>query len=183
MSNPRWKYAIGVFFPQSPTCRDKFAWLIDCPDFCGHRPGTARAPLRSSGRQRSAVVGSGRQRSAKMGLSLSAPQERHSIHRCRRRRLSGANKRKAFDGRAQVIIQVARHPGPITLNAHAEGLPYAQLAIDAPGYSVSTSRHIKGAQKAYEERTTESWAVVRKAANASNPTNRMARGGPDVLLP
>jgi hypothetical protein len=40
------------------------ARLIDRPDFCAHRPGTARAPL---GHRCEAVVDSGRQWSAKMG--------------------------------------------------------------------------------------------------------------------
>jgi beta-galactosidase len=42
-----------------------------------------------------------------------------------------ANKRSAFHGRAQVIVQSARKPGAITLTAHAEGLPDAQVIVEA----------------------------------------------------
>jgi beta-galactosidase len=42
-----------------------------------------------------------------------------------------AKQRKAFHGRAQVIVQAARKRGSITLTARAEGLPRAQVRIDA----------------------------------------------------
>ena len=42
-----------------------------------------------------------------------------------------ASKRSAFHGRAQVIVQSARKPGTITLKAHAEGLPDAQVTVEA----------------------------------------------------
>lgn len=42
-----------------------------------------------------------------------------------------AEKRKAFYGRAQVIIQALRMPGTITVKAQAEGLPYMQVMVEA----------------------------------------------------
>jgi beta-galactosidase len=42
-----------------------------------------------------------------------------------------SNKRAAFHGRAQVVIQSARKPGTITLYAHAAGLPARQVVVDA----------------------------------------------------
>ena len=42
-----------------------------------------------------------------------------------------AKKRTAFHGRAQVIIQSARKPGTIALNAQAEGLPDMQVIVEA----------------------------------------------------
>lgn len=40
-----------------------------------------------------------------------------------------ADKRKAFHGRALVIVQSARRPGSITLKARSDGLPEAQLSL------------------------------------------------------
>lgn len=42
-----------------------------------------------------------------------------------------ADKRKAFHGRAQVILQAARKPGTITLKAQTQGLPDIQLSAEA----------------------------------------------------
>ena len=42
-----------------------------------------------------------------------------------------AHKRKAAYGSAQVVLQAARKPGPITLKAQADGLPPAQVMIKA----------------------------------------------------
>jgi beta-galactosidase len=39
--------------------------------------------------------------------------------------------RRAFHGRAQVIIQARREPGTVILKAHSDGLPDTQLTIDA----------------------------------------------------
>jgi beta-galactosidase len=42
-----------------------------------------------------------------------------------------ANKRTAFHGRAQVIIQSTRKPGEIRLNAQSEGLPDRQVIVES----------------------------------------------------
>ena len=42
-----------------------------------------------------------------------------------------AKKRKAFHGRAQIIIQAGRKPGTTTLNVQAQGLPEMQVIVNA----------------------------------------------------